>query len=181
MSDILKVIKERRSIRKFQSKPVSDELLNTILEAGRWAPSWANTQCWKVVIVRDESIKLQLQQTLSEKNPAYKAIAEAPVVLALCGKKCLSGYYKGEVCTHFGDWMLFDLGMFAQNVALCAHSLGLGTVIVSLLDHKKAGEILNVPEDYELVSLIPLGFPDQIPTPPPRKEIKEFVSYQKFE
>jgi len=174
---MIKIIKERRTIRKYLPKPLSEELLNTVLEAGRWAQSWANTQCWQVIVVKDEKIKKSLQETLPKGNPSYQAIMDAPVVLCLCGKKNLSGYYKGQVCTHFGDWMLFDLGIFAQNIALTAYSLGLGTVIVSLLDHNKAKEILGLSDDVELVSLMPLGFPADTPSPPPRKELKDFVKY----
>jgi len=57
MNNLLQVIKERRTIRKYQNKPISDELLNTVLEAGRWAQSWANTQCWHVIVVKDGKIK----------------------------------------------------------------------------------------------------------------------------
>lgn len=177
MNNCLQIIKERRTVRKYQNKPVSDELLNTVLEAGRWAQSWANTQCWHVIVVKDEKVKEALQKTVPSGNPSYQAVKEAPVLLSLCAKKNVSGFYKGNVCTHFGDWLLFDMGIFAQNIALCAHSLGLGTVIVGLLDHNSARKILNLGEDLELVALMPLGFPEEIPSPPPRKEIKDFVQY----
>ncbi|MCX8065133.1 MAG: nitroreductase family protein [Candidatus Hydrogenedentes bacterium] len=180
MPDMLKIIKERRTIRKFQNKPVSDELLNTVLEAGRWAQSWANTQCWEVIVVKDQAIKEALQKTVPEGNPSYKAIVDAPIVLCLCAKKGLTGYYKGKVCTSFGDWLLFDIGIFAQNIALTAHSLGLGTVIVGLLNHDEARKIISLPNDYDLVVLMPLGFPAEEPYPPPRKELKSFVHYNKF-
>lgn len=180
MPDILKLIKERRTIRKFQNKQVSDELLNTVLEAGRWAQSWANTQCWEVVVVKDQSIKEALQKTVPEGNPSYKSIVEAPIVLCLCAKKKLAGYYKGNVCTSFGDWLLFDMGIFAQNIALTAHSLGLGSVIVGLLNHEEARKIIELPDEFELVALMPLGFPSEIPNAPQRKELKSFVHYNKF-
>ncbi len=180
MADVLKVIKDRRTVRKYQNKPVSDELLNMILEAGRWAQSWANTQCWEVVVVKDQAVKEALQKTVPSGNPSYNSIVTAPIVLCLCAKKNLAGYYKGNVCTHFGDWLLFDMGIFAQNIALTAHSLGLGTVIVGLLNHAEAKKIINLPDDYELVALMPLGFPAETPQAPPRKEIKSFVHYNKF-
>lgn len=177
MNNLLQVIKERRTIRKYQNKPVSDELLNTVLEAGRWAQSWANTQCWHVIVVKDEKVKKELQKTLPTRNPAYQSIVDAPILLCLCARENVSGFYKGNACTVFGDWLLFDMGIFAQNIALSAHSLGLGTVIVSLLDHNSAKQILNLGEDKELVALMPLGFPADIPSAPHRKEIKDFVQY----
>ena len=85
--------------------------MNTLLEAVRWAPSWANTQCWEIVAVKDKSLKEQLQATLPPKaNPAASAIVQAPVLLALCGKLKSSGFYRDQVTTKFGDWFMFDLG-----------------------------------------------------------------------
>ena len=133
MNGFMDIVRGRRSVRKYEPRPIPQEALDTVLEAVRWAPSWANTQCWEVVVVRDPERKRQLQETLPEKgNPARPAMVEAPVVLALCGRLRRSGYYKDQAVTKFGDWMLFDLGIACQNLCLAAHALGLGTVIVGL-------------------------------------------------
>ncbi len=179
MADVMKSIKGRRSIRKYQDKDVPDESLNKILEAVQWSPSWANTQCWEVIVVKDPAIKEKLQGTLV-KNPATKAMVQAPVVLVLCGKLKSSGYYKDHVTTKFGDWFMFDLGIANQSLCLTAYDLGLGTVIVGLFDHNKTKEILGVPEDYEVVSMIPMGYPAKDPEAPKRREISEFTHYDKF-
>jgi nitroreductase len=171
----MSIIKERRSIRSYESKSIPDDHLNTLLESIQWAPSWANTQCWDVVVVKDDTVKEKLQETIAPKNPATKAITSAPVVLALCGKLKTSGYYKDEVVTKFGDWFMFDLGLATQNLCLTAHHLGLGTVIVGLFDHDKAKEVLKVPDSHELLVLIPLGYPAKISKTPKRKEISEFT------
>ncbi len=175
MSDFMSIIKERRSIRSYEGKSIPDDHLNTVLESIRWAPSWANTQCWDVVVVKDDTVKEKLQETIAPKNPATKAITSAPVVLALCGKLKTSGYYKDEVVTKFGEWFMFDLGLATQNLSLTAHHLGLGTVIVGLFDHDKAKEVLKVPDSHELLVLIPLGYPAKISKTPKRKEISEFI------
>jgi len=180
MAELMKVIQERRSIRNYEDKDVPEELLNQVLEAVKWAPSWANTQCWEVVVVRDPAVKEKLQATLAKGNPATKAIVNAPVVLAMCGKLQSSGYYKNEVTTKFGDWFLFDLGIATQNLCLAAHDAGLGTVIVGLFDHDKAAEILGVPQGYELVVLLPLGYPSKVPSAPKRREVSEFTHREKF-
>ena len=84
MTDLMEIIKGRRSIRKYETRDVPDEMLEQILESVRWAPSWTNCQCWEVVVIRDPAIKTQLQATFPPKgNPAYKAIVQAPVLLAL--------------------------------------------------------------------------------------------------
>lgn len=180
MADFTEVMRDRRSIRKYEEKDVSPDVLNGVLEAVRWAPSWANTQCWEVIVIKDNAVKEKLQETIAPKNPATKAIVAAPVLLALCGKLKVSGYYDGKVTTKFGDWFMFDLGLAAQNICLAAHHAGLGTVIVGLFDHDRAKNVLQVPEGYELVALIPMGYPAKISSPPKRREINEFTHFEKF-
>ncbi len=180
MSDIMEVIKERRSIRKYEEKDVPEGVLNSLLEAVRWSPSWANTQCWELIVVKDKTLKENLKDTIFPKNPATNAIAQAPVLLALCGKLKSSGFYNNIVTTKFGDWFMFDLGLFTQTLCLAAQNLGLGTVIVGLFDHDKAKSMVKVPEGFELVVLIPLGYPAKISSAPKRREIGEFVHHNTF-
>ena len=131
MQKFMDIIRGRRSIRKYEDTDIRPEALDIILDSVRWAPSWHNSQCWEIVVVRDISLKKQLQTCLPGKlNPAQKAVVEAPVVLALCGKLNRSGCYKGMPVTKFGDWFMFDLGLATQNLVLTAHILGLGSVIV---------------------------------------------------
>ena len=113
-------------------------------------------------------------------NPSSKGIVEAPLVFALCGKLKSAGYYKGQAATKFGDWFLFDLGIATQSLCLTAHSLGLGTVVIGMLNHDKAKEILGVEEGYELAALIPVGYPAKDSAAPKRREIAEFTHYGKF-
>ena len=180
MSDLMEIIKERRSIRRYQDQEIPEQDLSQVLEAIRWSPSWANTQCWEVIVIKDSVIKQKLQEVLSTGNPATKAIGEAPVVIALCGKLERAGYKKGEATTKFGDWFMFDLGIATQSLCLAAHNLNLGTVIVGLFNHNKAGDILKVPKDYEVVALVPLGYPAQKGSAPPRRKIDEFLHHDTF-
>ena len=180
MTDFMTILKERRSVRKYEEKEVPQEILDQILEAVRWSPSWANTQCWEVLIIKDPALRVALQETLAPKNPATKAIVAAPVLLALCGKQNSSGCYDGKVTTKFGDWFMFDLGIATQSLCLAAHQFGLGTVVVGLFDHDRAKAVLNVPAGYELVTLMPLGYPAKISTPPARREIQAFTHLNTF-
>ena len=175
MTDLMNVIKGRRSIRRYEDKEIPEELLQQVLEAIQWSPSWANMQCWEVVLVKDPGMKQKLQEPLSKNNPASKGIIQAPVVVALCGKLKSSGYYKNEATTKFGDWLMFDLGLATQSLCLTAQSLGLGTVIVGSLDHNKAKEVLGVRDGYEVVVLIPIGYPAKDSPAPKRREISEFT------
>jgi nitroreductase len=178
--ELMKAIKERRSIRNFEDKDVTEEQVKHLLEAVQWSPSWANTQCWEVVVVRNSETKAKLKDTLAKGNPAAKAIEQAPVVFVFCGKLQASGYYKEQVTTKFGDWFMFDLGIATQSFCLRAYDLGLGTVMIGLFDHEKVREILGVPTGYEVVVMIPTGYPVKIPSAPKRREIAEFTHYEKF-
>jgi nitroreductase len=178
--DLMDAIRGRRSIRKYKPDPVSEEVLRTLLEAVRWSPSWANTQCWEVVVVRDPNMKSELANTLTKTNPSLSSMTEAPLVIVLCGKKGVSGFKKGEAATVKGDWLMFDSGIAMQTLCLTAHSLGLGTVVVGLFDHKKAEEVLGVPQDREVVAITPLGYPAAEGVAPKRKEISEFVFNERY-
>jgi nitroreductase len=176
----MEVIKGRRSIRKYRSDPVPNEVLQKVFEAVRWAPSWANTQCWEVIVVKDPKSKSELATTLNKTNSAFSSMTDAPIVLVLCGKKGVSGFYKSRAATVKGDWLMFDTGLAMQNLCLAAHSLGLGTVIIGLFDHRKAEEILGVPQNVEVVAMTPLGYAAVEGMTPKRKEISEFVFQEKY-
>jgi nitroreductase len=180
MSELMDTILSRRSIRRYQEKAVPDEILNKLLEAARWAPSWANTQCWHFVVVKDDEIKRKIQESVSPRNPSSLAIVNAPVLLVVCAQLKKSGYYNGEYPTKFGDWFMYDLGLATQNLCLAAHDSGLATVIVGLFDQDKVGEIIKLPAEHEVLVLIPVGYPDHEPSPPKRLELKEFVHYDSF-
>ncbi|GKT09411.1 nitroreductase family protein [Desulforhabdus sp. TSK] len=180
MENVLDIIKTRRSIRNFEDREVPQEILAQLLEAVRWSPSWANTQCWEVIVVKDLEIKKKLQETMGKGNPATRAIVEVPIVIGICGKLQSSGYYKGEVTTKFGDWFMYDVGLATQSLCLTAHALGLGTVIAGLFDHDKAKAVLQIPEGIELVSLIPTGYPAKGTGAPKRREVSEFTHYDRY-
>ncbi|MEA2110397.1 MAG: nitroreductase family protein [Pseudomonadota bacterium] len=181
--DSLECLLTRRSIRKFKDQDVDNETLQKVIEAARYAPSWANTQCWEFVVVRDQGVKEQLVQTVPEENAARKLLLQAPVVMAILGKHELSGYYNGEAATNKGDsWYMFDVGLASENLALAAHSLGLGSVTLGLFDAPAAEKVLSVPAGVSLVALMPLGYPEKTPSrAPSRKPICEFVFLNKYE
>ncbi len=180
MADIMDILRSRRSVRKYDNKDVAEDVINQILEAVKWTPSWANTQCWEIIWIKDKTIREKLQATMSKGNPATTSILNAPVLLALCAKLQRSGYYKGEVSTKFGDWFMYDLGLANQTLCLAAENFGLGTVIVGLFDHNKAKDILRMPAEYEIVTLIPMGYPAKKPSAPKRREVTEFLHRDMF-
>lgn len=184
--DTLEAIKNRRSIRKYKNDPVDEKTLETVLEAARLAPSWANTQCWKFIIVRDAGLKAQLAETIEinptlGKNPAAKAFNTAPIVIVACAEKGISGLFNGKTATDKGEWwFMFDVAVAMENLMLAATALGLGTVHIALFDPQKVASILGIPDGYYVVEMTPLGYPEYQPDPRPRKELSEIVFHEKF-
>ena len=178
--DIMEVIKERRSVRAYRPDPIPEETVQTVLEAVQWSPSWANTQCWEVVVVKDAETKRRLAETLTSTNPARKGIMQAPITFALVAIEGRAGFFKGEAATDKGDWYMFDCGIAIQTLCLTAHAEGLGTVIVGAFDAAKAAEILQVPSGRAIVAMTPLGYPATTPSPPKRKEMETFVFYEEY-
>jgi nitroreductase len=173
--DVLQAIRERRSIRKYKPDPIPKDKLMQLLEAIRLAPSWANTQCWEIILVDDPQTKEALAKTMPPGNPAIPAFSQAPLIIVGCAQLGKAGCFKGQPATDKGDWFMFDMGIALQNLCLAAHGVGLGTVHVGAFNAQKVKEILKVPECIAVVEMIPVGFPDQETKTPARKEIKDFV------
>jgi len=178
--ELMEAIRDRRSIRKYQDKPIPSEVVDQLMEAVMWSPSWANTQCWELVRVDDPARREQLQQTMGKGNPATKAIVSAPLLFVLCGRLQASGYYKEVVTTKFGDWFMFDLGLACQSLCLAAHGLGLGSVIVGLFDHDAAAKVVDMPASHELVAMVAMGYPAQEVKAPKRRPPEEFLRVDHF-
>lgn len=183
--DVMQAITERRSIRKYKPDEVSDDYLNRILEAARWAPSWANSQCWRLVVVRNQATKARLADTLTSRRPgkengAAPAVRTAPVVIVACAELGKSGCFDGIPSTDKGDWFMFDVALAMQNLTLMAHALGLGTVHVGLFDARKAAGVIGVPDGFAVVEIMPVGYPDEKPEKRLRKSLDEFVYYEEY-
>jgi nitroreductase len=178
--ELMEAIRSRRSVRKYTPDPVSDTDVEAVLEAARWAPSWANTQCVRWVVVRDPDTRVKLADTLPHGNPANDAIRTVPVVFVACAETGRAGFKKGEEVTDKGDWYMYDAASAAHSLTLAAHALGLGTVHVGLFDALKAGEVVGVPDNVRVVELIPMGHPTEQPHGPGRKELSELVYRDRY-
>ncbi len=180
--DVMESIRKRRSIRVYKTTPVDDKTLETILEAGRLAPSWANSQTWRFIVVKDSSVKAQLaENALRPGNRGTDAVKIAPVVIAACAELNKAGFRDGVPSTDKdGYWFMFDAGLALENMALVARSFGLGTLFVGGMDAKKAESILGVPQGYAFVILMVLGYPDEQQEAKPRKAVTEVVYRDRF-
>jgi len=180
--EVLQAIKTRRSVRRYKDTPIDDETMRQVLEAAIWAPSWHNTQCWRIIVVRDDGMKKELATSIPSANRARACVETAPATIVVCAEIGKSGHLGGEPFPDKGKWWyMFDAALAMHNLVLAAHSLGLGTVYTGWFDNKKAEEILGVPEGFTVVSLTPLGYPDIAPQPTPRRELSETVFYDKYQ
>ncbi len=172
-------IRGRRSIRKFTSQPVPHDVLAQIVEAASYAPSWKNTQITRYIAVEGRA-KSALAQCTSLYRGNGVIMEEAPMVIAVTMLRGRSGYERdGSFSTPKGDrWQMYDAGAASEAFCLAAYEQGLGTVIMGLFDEEEASKLLNLPEDRELVALIPIGYPAEAPAAPRRKTVDELLSYQ---
>jgi nitroreductase len=178
--EVMSAIRERRSIRKYKPDPVSESDISEVLEAALWAPSWANTQCWEFVVVKNPEIKDKLAATLPQGNPARPSLTQAPVVIVACAHLGKAGYFKGNAGTDKGDWYMFDVALAMQNLTLAAHAKGLGTVHIGFFDAKAAAQLLAIPEGMAVVEMTPLGYAAEGSKATSRKTVRECVSYERF-
>lgn len=170
----------RRSIRKFKADPVSHELLAQIVETASYALSWKHTQITRYIAIEGE-LKEKIAAEGTSLYPGNgKIISSAPVLVAVTVIKNRSGYERdGSFSTPRGDgWQMYDAGVASQTFCLAAYEQGLGTVILGLFDQAPIEAMLQLPEDRELVALIPVGYPDEAPAAPRRKPVEDLLSYQ---
>ncbi len=172
-------IRGRRSIRRFADRPVTREVLASVVEAASFAPSWKNTQ-----IVRYIALEGELKDKIaSECTSGYarngEIIKNAPMLIAVTFIKNRSGFEKdGSFSTpKEGGWQMFDTGAACEAFCLAAYAQGLGTVIMGIFDEAEAASLLRLPEDRELGALIPIGYPAEEPAAPKRKSVEELLSY----
>lgn len=147
---LIKAIKDRFSVRKFKDKPVEQEKLDEILEAARFAPSAKNVQPWKFVVIRDPEKRAQLTEICK----GQKFVSEAPVTIALCANNTNYTMTCGQKA------YTVDASIAGEHIALQAAELGLGTCWIGAFYHDKMAELINLPNDYKIVGLLPLGYPD---------------------
>jgi nitroreductase len=168
---LMALLKGRRSIRRYKDKPVPDELLTQVLEAGRWAPSASNRQPWAFVIVRDPEIRKAVAEHAAYFFVKWAHVEEAPVIIALCGDR------RNRVYRQF---LHEDVGLAGSQMMLQAAALGLGTCWIGGLDREAIGEVLKLPSHIELIGLLTLGFPAEDPEPPTRKALAQLVHYDVY-
>lgn len=173
-------IKGRRSIRKFTDTPVSRDVIADIVETASYAPSWKHTQITRYTAVEGELKDKIADECTSAYAKNGEIIKNAPMLIAVTFIKNRSGFERdGSYSTpKEGGWQMFDAGVASEAFCLAAYEQGLGTVIMGIFDEAKAASLLEVPEERELVALIPIGYPAESPAAPKRKSVEELLSFK---
>jgi nitroreductase len=161
---VIEEIVARRSVREYAVRPVEEEKLARVLEAGRLAPTARNQQGWRILVVSDPALKERL---IDEASPHQPFLKQAPLLLAACA---LNPSYVMR-CGH--PAYLIDLAIVLDHISLQAVREGLGTCWIGSFDEEKAKSVLRVPEAVRIVELMSLGYPGRLPAARERKPVEE--------
>jgi nitroreductase len=169
--DILKAIRERRSIRNFQKKDIPKEIVDKLIDSLIWAPSAGNLQARKFFFVKDAKLKEDIAAAALNQD----FIAEAPLVIIGCTDSRISSRYgeRGEYL-----YTIQDVAASIMGMMLVAHENGLGTVWVGAFNEDDVFDILKLPKNLRPVAIVPVGYPAKIPSPPPRVSRREAVEFR---
>jgi nitroreductase len=166
--DIIEIIQSRRSVRKFTPEPVSEELIDKVLDAGRWAPSGLNNQPWRFAVITDAGLK----QEISKLTQYSKIMLASQVLIAV--------FLDNETSYH-REKDIQGIGACLENMLLEAHSLGLGAVwlgeIIKSSEQIKA--LLGIGKELDLMAVVALGHPDEKPKSVKRKALKDLLVFRK--
>ncbi|MDH4212319.1 MAG: nitroreductase family protein [Candidatus Thorarchaeota archaeon] len=179
---ILEEIMNRHSGRAFSSKPISDEMLNSILEAGRWAPSCSNKQAWNFIVLHDKEVLTEAHEALSGGNAYGKA---APVMIIVAAKE------DGGCSAHGLPYFMMDVGLAVENMLLQAVHLGLMGHPVAGWNEAELKDTTGIPKEYRIVCVIFLGYEGDLSLldevdrakasrPRTRRELSEIVHWEKW-
>ncbi|MDH5703944.1 MAG: nitroreductase family protein [Aigarchaeota archaeon] len=167
---VLETIRRRRSARRFKDTPVGDDVIEVVLEAGRWAPSFSNLQPWKFIVVRNTDVKKKLQDIASKSVRAFE-MQEAPAAIVVCVDP-------EKEPRHYVE----DGSAATQNMMLATQSLGLATFWVGVFDTPQEPEVkkvLRIPETMRVISILPIGVAAES-RESGRMDLKKMVYHEEF-
>ena len=158
-SPFIALVKARRSVRRYDARPVSDEDIIAIAEAARLAPSADNVQPWRFIVVRDPAVREKLiQEAFSGINAHSRRLASAPVFIVICAEKTIM--HAAARMAQGMSYPQIDCGIAGEHLVLAAAERGLGTCWIGLFNRRKTRKLLGIPPRVELISLIALGHPE---------------------
>ncbi|MFQ6053761.1 MAG: nitroreductase family protein [Candidatus Bathyarchaeia archaeon] len=168
------VIRDRRSVRAFSGGDLSDDDVETLVEAACLAPSAGNRQPWEFVVVR----KPENKGRLAEAAYGQSFVAEAPVVFVVCADPGRSASRYGRRGVEL--YCLQDTAAAVENLLLTAVANGLGGCWVGAFDESRVKEIIGAPGGVRPVAIVPVGHPHRTPPPRPRRSPSEVIHRERF-
>lgn len=177
---MLELIKSRQSDRKYSNKPIEQEKLNRIIEAGRLAPSACNAQPWKFIVVSEPNLITKLEEASSAKLIGMNTfVGQAPVIIVIVREKPNLSSKVGATIKN-KDYSLIDIGIASENICLQATAEGVGSCLIGWFDEKLVRKILDIPRIKRVELLITLGYSINEQREKRRKPAKETVSFNKY-
>ena len=170
--DFYDVVKNRRSYRVYKPDMPEKEKIERILESGRLAPTWANSQCVSYIVVQEPENVKAVWNAVGQ----MQKFAESPMfIVGVVSEKTSGMNSNGEKYYGVDFWICFE------HLILAATAEGLATCWIGWFNESKVKEILNVPDEYKVMGLTPLGYPvkakDEVTE---RKPLEKIVHYEKF-
>ena len=172
------IVNERRSVRHYDSdKPVSREMIETLIKSAIEAPSWKNKQTSRYYVVTTPEMREKLKETLWYQNQL--TVKDAPVLIVTTFVKGIVGFEKdGSASNELGDgWGIYDLGLHNAFLLLKATDLGLDSIVLGLRDADAIRSLLEVPENEVIVSVIGIGYRSEDSIRPRRKEVSDIAKF----
>lgn len=175
--ELQSALENRKSIRSYLSKDVEPEKLTALIEAASLAPSWKNSQTARYYVIHTPEKLEQIRATLPEFN--RKNCEQAPALIITTVVLNRSGYERnGEPTNELGNgWGFYDCGLGSMALLLKATELGLSTLVMGIRDAAKISEILEIPENEAVVSVISVGYSDADPERPARKPVEKLARF----
>ena len=171
-----KLIEKRRSVRKYSAgHTIPKEDILEMIRAAQEAPSWKNSQTGRYYCLLSEEMTQQFRTDCLPSGNALKSENAALIVTTFVHNR--SGFKQDGTADNEleNGWGCYDLGL--QNVVLKAEELGYGTLIIGIRDAQKIREVLSVPEEETIVSVIAVGIPAEEPNRPKRKGTEDIVRF----
>ena len=177
-----KILRNRRSIRRFLPTLVETEKLRACLEAARVAPSAHTVQPWHFVVVDDPELKNRLTSAaFSGIYSGSKFAAQAPIIIVLLVKRGLVAHHLGGRLQNV-HYHLLDMGIAGEHIVLQAEEFGLATCWMGWFNYRRVRKALKIPRKFKVVAMMPVGYAEKRPTrEPPRKTFEEVVTFNGIE
>ena len=168
--DFLTIARGRRSVRAYKDIDVEEDKLQKILEAARSSPSASNRQEWKFIVAKNKDTRKNLARAAF--NQSF--VAQAPVVIVACATEANSVMSCGQ------PTYTVDVSIACTHMILQAYELGLGTCWLGAFKEDEVKKILKIPESVRVVTMTPVGYPDQPPSQGFRKNLNQIVCFEQY-